>query len=58
MKFLLIFADVNECADNTHNCHHNASCKNANGSFSCVCNSGYSGNGVNCTGRWKELLNK
>lgn len=41
--------DVNECL--TTPCHSKAACKNTNGSFSCgPCETGYSGNGFNCTG--------
>ena len=32
------------------NCHHHASCRNINGSFSCSCNSGHTGNGTDCHG--------
>ncbi|XP_019638459.1 PREDICTED: neurogenic locus notch homolog protein 1-like [Branchiostoma belcheri] len=41
--------DVDECTDGSHNCHQQATCTNTNGGFTCACNSGYSGNGVNCT---------
>ena len=43
--------DANECLLQTHNCHMNASCTNTNGSYSCTCNEGFTGNGVNCTGK-------
>lgn len=42
--------DVNECADGTHTCHSNATCTNTDGSYSCACKVGFSGNGSNCTG--------
>ncbi|XP_035681935.1 uncharacterized protein LOC118419592 [Branchiostoma floridae] len=41
--------DVDECADGTDNCHAQATCTNTDGSFSCVCGSGYRGDGVTCT---------
>ena len=43
--------DVDECSDGSHNCNANAICTNSEGSFTCTCNSGYSGNGLNCEGK-------
>ena len=44
--------DFNECVnDSTNNCHINATCLNTEGSFQCQCLEGFSGNGVNCTGK-------
>ena len=47
----LVSADVNECAESTHNCHQNATCNNTEGSFDCSCNIGYTGNGSFCMGK-------
>jgi len=47
---LFLSIDLNECTLGTHNCHTQATCTNTIGSFTCKCNSGYSGNGVSCTG--------
>ena len=45
-------ADIDECFLETDDCHTElATCKNTNGSFICICHSGYSGNGVSCEGR-------
>eukprot|EP00820_Chromera_velia_P012359 Cvel_23213.t1-p1 / transcript=Cvel_23213.t1 / gene=Cvel_23213 / organism=Chromera_velia_CCMP2878 / gene_product=Fibrillin-1, putative / transcript_product=Fibrillin-1, putative / location=Cvel_scaffold2367:813-9132(-) / protein_length=1779 / sequence_SO=supercontig / SO=protein_coding / is_pseudo=false len=40
--------DPDQCTMNTHDCHANATCNNTHGSFSCVCNDGWSGTGVSC----------
>jgi len=42
-------ADINECATNNGGCSSDASCTNTEGSFTCACLPGYSGNGVTCT---------
>ena len=45
------FLDINECTKLSSLCHQNANCINANGSYSCQCLTGYSGDGkVDCTG--------
>ncbi|CAH3173478.1 unnamed protein product, partial [Porites evermanni] len=40
--------DVDECDDDTHNCHSEATCTNTVGSFTCSCNEGYTGDGILC----------
>jgi hypothetical protein len=50
-------SDVNECTANTDNCDANAGCTNTSGSFTCKCNSGYSGDGVTCTDKDECALN-
>ena len=51
-----VFADINECADSTDNCHADALCHNTEGNYTCTCNPGYKGNGALCTGKLKQLL--
>ena len=40
--------DIDECITDAHNCHHNASCTNLSGTFSCFCNNGFTGDGIKC----------
>ena len=47
--FYNYLSDVNECELGTHNCDRDASCINSNGTFNCLCNFGFLGNGVTCT---------
>ena len=43
-------SDVDECSIGVDNCDTNAACTNTPGSYTCACNTGYTGNGVICTG--------
>ena len=48
--FEMTLSDIDECARDTHTCHKNANCSDTYGSYSCVCKTGYEGNGFfNCT---------
>ena len=49
----IIVSDVDECTTDTHNCDANAVCTDTDGSFTCSCNSGYSGDGTTCTSKLK-----
>ena len=44
---MFIHIDINECL--TDPCSSTATCENTNGSYVCTCNTGYTGNGFNCT---------
>ena len=49
--FLSLYADINECErDELNNCDENAQCTDTDGSYTCFCNIGYSGDGYTCTG--------
>ena len=43
---------MDECSLSIDNCHENATCINNDGSFLCTCDSGYTGNGTLCQGKW------
>ena len=48
------FVDINECADAP--CSNKANCTNTPGSYVCECQTGYEGNGKNCTGKTGALI--
>ena len=47
--------DIDECAQEMDDCHHLAICVNTEGSYTCICMSGYTGNGTYCTGQYRGL---
>ena len=52
LHVLYLIVDINECgSDDLNNCHENAQCTNTVGSYTCSCNPGYTGDGVNCTSK-------
>lgn len=58
---MIMFTDINECVGKAHNCSQN--CSNTDGSFQCVCVTGYRLNedGQTCDGKvlhfkWSKLL--
>ena len=48
--------DIDECVTNSP-CSSNGECKNTKGSFMCECNSGFVGDGFNCTGNGRTIMN-
>ena len=44
-------SDIDECIEETDNCDDNAACTNTDGSFTCLCEPGFSGDGVQCEGK-------
>lgn len=48
--------DIDECILLKDNCDSNAKCMNSEGSFTCTCKKGYSGNGVTCKGKIKFVF--
>lgn len=54
---LTFLVDKNECKALTSVCHAEAECFNNYGSYTCQCNTGFTGNGKNCTGEsFKETV--
>lgn len=47
---LFPISDVDECTDQTDNCDSNSVCTNTESSFTCECDTGFSGDGVSCDG--------
>ena len=45
IMFCCCVADIDECEDNTDNCHENAECENTEGEYTCTCKQGYRGDG-------------
>ena len=41
--------DIDECESGENDCNSNNYCVNQLGGYKCVCNSGYAGNGTNCS---------
>ena len=49
--------DVNECLSNS-TCDADATCNNTEGSYTCTCDSGYSGDGISCDGMHSTELTR
>ena len=52
---VLLSIDINECELGGDECHMYATCTDTIGSFECFCNSGFEGDGVNCTSMYASL---
>ena len=58
IEVCLLLLSVDECAEEKDNCHADAFCTDIPGSFTCTCNSGYTGDGTNCTGTFVIITNE
>lgn len=54
----MFFLDINECANGDHRCDNNAYCENTAQSYTCICRTGYTGNGTVCEGNCQHKVNK
>ena len=52
MQCTITHTDIDECEQGTHDCDANATCTNTPGSYNCVCNFLFTGNGHNCEGMY------
>ena len=43
--------DIDECSNNGSPCDENADCLNNDGSYTCTCKDGFTGNGTVCVGK-------
>ncbi len=48
-------SDIDECNGSVQHCDDNAGCTNIDGSFSCTCIAGYSGDGFSCDGKYSYI---
>ena len=47
---IISILDINECELDLHDCHQQATCTNNLGSYTCACNTGWTGDGFSCEG--------
>ena len=48
---IITLPDANECDEGSDSCDMNADCVNTQGSYTCTCKAGYSGDGIYCTSK-------
>ena len=50
------FIDIDECVLELDDCHDNATCNNTIGSYTCMCNDGFEGNGSHCISKFNNRI--
>jgi len=53
---LMLPIDIPECDRGLDECDMNANCINNFGSYNCMCNTGFTGDGFSCTGMQKSCV--
>ena len=53
---ILFFLDIDECSASPSVCDVKAICSNTRGSYHCICQAGYSGDGKTYQGRRKYFI--
>ena len=49
LPIMIVIVDIVNCGNND-GCHPNASCVDMNGSYTCTCKNGFTGDGFSCHG--------
>lgn len=55
MSLFCSATDVDECSESPELCDGQSVCENTLGSYECVCQPGYQGNGTHCKGKQSVL---
>ena len=50
---ILMVSELDECSSDPSPCDENALCTNSDGSYSCTCKQGFTGDGTLCEGAWE-----
>ena len=48
--YIFLYVDISECERELDDCDPNANCINTFGNYSCICNTGFTGDGFTCAG--------
>lgn len=51
---MFAYSDLNECTEGIDDCADYGICINTIGSYECICNNGYSGDGRECNGKYVQ----
>ena len=51
-----VHTDIDECTEGLHNCSENAECHDVEGSYNCICNRGFRGDGTSCISKCSPPL--
>ena len=58
MQFPFVVLGRDDCTNGTHSCDVNAVCNNTQGILNCSCIDGFVGDGLVCTGNYKENIKR
>ena len=52
---LFLILAIDECSTQQDDCHDNATCSDTDGSYTCSCNDGFTGDGFTCASEYDML---